>query len=65
MTFGCPVAVGFAASYPHRVQALVLAGGFAKYSTADEPSRLVQPGLAGDDHRPRSCCALSTVGGTP
>jgi pimeloyl-ACP methyl ester carboxylesterase len=30
VTFGCPVAVGFAASYPDRVQALVLAGGFAK-----------------------------------
>jgi pimeloyl-ACP methyl ester carboxylesterase/DNA-binding CsgD family transcriptional regulator len=30
VTAGCPVAVGFAASYPDRVQALVLAGGFAK-----------------------------------
>jgi pimeloyl-ACP methyl ester carboxylesterase/DNA-binding CsgD family transcriptional regulator len=30
VTFGCPVAVGFAAGYPDRVQALVLAGGFAK-----------------------------------
>ena len=30
VTFGCPVAVGFAASHPDRVQALVLAGGFAK-----------------------------------
>lgn len=30
VTFGCVVAIGFAASYPERVQALVLAGGSAK-----------------------------------
>src|SRR5262249_8489714 len=29
-TVGCPVAVGFAASYLDRAQALVLAGGFVK-----------------------------------
>ena len=36
MTAGCPVAVGFAASYPDRVQALVLAGGFAKLTRLGE-----------------------------
>ena len=36
VTFGCPVAVGFAASYPRRVQALVLAGGFAKLTRLGE-----------------------------
>lgn len=30
VTLGCPIAVQFAASYPDRVSALVLAGGFAK-----------------------------------
>jgi pimeloyl-ACP methyl ester carboxylesterase len=30
VTFGCPVVIRFAASFPDRTQALVLAGGFAK-----------------------------------
>ncbi len=30
VTLGCPIAIQFAASYPDRVRALVLAGGFAK-----------------------------------
>lgn len=30
VTLGCPIAVQFAADYPDRAQALVLAGGFAK-----------------------------------
>jgi pimeloyl-ACP methyl ester carboxylesterase/DNA-binding CsgD family transcriptional regulator len=36
VTVGCPVAVGFAASYPERAQALVLAGGFAKLTRLGE-----------------------------
>jgi pimeloyl-ACP methyl ester carboxylesterase/DNA-binding CsgD family transcriptional regulator len=36
VTFGCPVAIGFAASYPNRAQALVLAGGFAKLTRVGE-----------------------------
>lgn len=36
VTAGCPVAVGFAASYPDRVQALILAGGFAKLTQVGE-----------------------------
>src|SRR5215472_17537288 len=36
VTVGCPVAVGFAASYPDRAQALVLAGGFAKLTRLGE-----------------------------
>ena len=36
VTFGCPVAVQFAASYPDRTQALVLAGGFAKMTRLGE-----------------------------
>jgi pimeloyl-ACP methyl ester carboxylesterase/DNA-binding CsgD family transcriptional regulator len=36
VTVGCAVAVGFAASYPDRVQALVLAGGFAKLTRLGE-----------------------------
>ena len=43
VTLGCPVAVHFAASYPGRVQALVLAGGFAKLtrlgSSTSRPTR--------------------------
>jgi pimeloyl-ACP methyl ester carboxylesterase/DNA-binding CsgD family transcriptional regulator len=36
VTFGCPVAVHFAASYPDRAKALVLAGGFAKMTRLGE-----------------------------
>jgi pimeloyl-ACP methyl ester carboxylesterase/DNA-binding CsgD family transcriptional regulator len=36
VTFGCPVAIHFAASRPDRVQALVLAGGFAKLTRLGE-----------------------------
>jgi pimeloyl-ACP methyl ester carboxylesterase len=36
VTLGCPIAVQFAASYPDRVQALVLAGGFAKLTRLGE-----------------------------
>ena len=36
MAFGCPVAIGFAASYPDRVGALVLAGGFAQLTRLGE-----------------------------
>jgi pimeloyl-ACP methyl ester carboxylesterase/DNA-binding CsgD family transcriptional regulator len=36
VTVGCPVAIHFAVSYPGRVQALVLAGGFAKLTRLGE-----------------------------
>ncbi len=36
VTLGCPVAVQFAASYPDRTQALVLAGGFANMTRLGE-----------------------------
>jgi pimeloyl-ACP methyl ester carboxylesterase/DNA-binding CsgD family transcriptional regulator len=36
VTFGCAVAIRFAASYPERTQALVLAGGFAKLTRLGE-----------------------------
>ena len=45
VTVGCPVAVGFAASYPDRVQALVLAGGFAKLTRLGEFDFEADPGL--------------------
>lgn len=45
VTFGCPVAVGFAASCPDRVQALVLAGGFAKLTRLGEFDFEADPGL--------------------
>ena len=48
VTFGCPVAVGFAASYPRRVQALVLAGGFAKLTRLGEFDFEADPGLVGE-----------------
>ena len=36
VTLGCPVAIGFAASYPSCARALVLAGGFAKMTRLGE-----------------------------
>jgi pimeloyl-ACP methyl ester carboxylesterase len=45
VTFGCPVALGFAASYPERVEALVLAGGFAKLTRLGEFDFEADPGL--------------------
>jgi pimeloyl-ACP methyl ester carboxylesterase/DNA-binding CsgD family transcriptional regulator len=36
VTFGCPVAIRFASSYPDRTQALVLAGGFARLTRLGE-----------------------------
>src|SRR5437763_5109741 len=45
VTFGCPVAIGFAASYPDRVQALILAGGFAKLTRLGEFDFGADPGL--------------------
>ena len=45
VTFGCPVAIGFAASHPDRVQALVLAGGFAKLTRLGEFDFAANPGL--------------------
>ncbi len=44
VTFGCPVAIGFAASYPDRVQALVLAGGFAKLTRLGDADFEADPG---------------------
>jgi pimeloyl-ACP methyl ester carboxylesterase len=43
VTVGCPVAVGFAASYPDRAQALVLAGGFAKLTRLGDDCRKSWP----------------------
>lgn len=45
VTFGCPIAIGFAAGYPDRVQALVLAGGFAKLTRLGEFDFEADPGL--------------------
>ncbi len=45
VTLGCPVAIGFAASYPGRVQALVLAGGFATLTRLGEFNFEADPGL--------------------
>jgi pimeloyl-ACP methyl ester carboxylesterase len=45
VTFGCAVAIGFAVSYPDRVQALVLAGGFAKLTRLGEFDFEADPGL--------------------
>lgn len=45
VTFGCPIAVHFAASYPDRVHALVLAGGFAKLTRLGELDFEADPGL--------------------
>jgi pimeloyl-ACP methyl ester carboxylesterase/DNA-binding CsgD family transcriptional regulator len=45
VTFGCPIAIGFAASHPDRVQALVLAGGFAKLTRLGEFDFEADPGL--------------------
>ena len=58
VTFGCPVAVGFAASYPRRVQALVLAGGFAKLTRLGEFDFEADPGLVGG----RQHCACVGLG---
>lgn len=43
-----PVAIGLAASYPDRVQALVLAGGLAKQTLLGEDEFEAGPGLAGE-----------------
>ena len=48
VTFGCPVAVSFAASYPDRVQALVLAGGFAKLTRLGEFDFASDPNQVGE-----------------
>ena len=45
MSFGCPVAVTFAASRPGRVQAMVLAGGFAKLKRLGEFDFEADPGV--------------------
>jgi pimeloyl-ACP methyl ester carboxylesterase/DNA-binding CsgD family transcriptional regulator len=48
VTFGCAVAIGFAASYPERVQALVLAGGFAKLRRLGELDFEADPAQVGE-----------------
>jgi pimeloyl-ACP methyl ester carboxylesterase/DNA-binding CsgD family transcriptional regulator len=48
MTLGCPVAVGFAASYPDRVQALVLAGGFARLTRLGQFDFEADPAQVGE-----------------
>jgi pimeloyl-ACP methyl ester carboxylesterase/DNA-binding CsgD family transcriptional regulator len=48
VTFGCPVAVHFAAAQPDRVDALILAGGFAKLTRLGEFDFAADPGLAGE-----------------
>src|SRR5262245_13796680 len=48
VTFGCPVAVGFAASNPERVRALVLAGGFAKLTRLGEFDFEADPDQVGE-----------------
>jgi pimeloyl-ACP methyl ester carboxylesterase len=56
VTFGCAVAIRFAASYPGRTQALVLAGGFAKLTRLGEFDFESDPGpdrCMGQPHRAR------------
>src|SRR5690242_19349555 len=48
VTFGCLIAIGFAASHPDRAQALVLAGGFAKLTRLGEFDFEADPGLVDD-----------------
>jgi pimeloyl-ACP methyl ester carboxylesterase/DNA-binding CsgD family transcriptional regulator len=48
VTFGCPVAIHFAASYPDRAQALVLAGGFAKMTRLGEFDFAADPAQVGE-----------------
>jgi pimeloyl-ACP methyl ester carboxylesterase/DNA-binding CsgD family transcriptional regulator len=48
VTFGCPVAIRFAASFPDRTQALVLAGGFAKLTRLGEFDFPADPAQVGE-----------------
>lgn len=48
VTFGCPVAIRFAASFPDRTQALVLAGGFAKLTRLGEFDFAADPAQVGE-----------------
>jgi pimeloyl-ACP methyl ester carboxylesterase len=48
VTFGCPVAIRFAASFPDRTQALVSAGGFAKLTRLGEFDFAADPAQVGE-----------------
>jgi pimeloyl-ACP methyl ester carboxylesterase/DNA-binding CsgD family transcriptional regulator len=48
VTLGCPIAVQFAARYPERVQALVLAGGFARLTRLGEFDFEADPAQVGE-----------------
>jgi pimeloyl-ACP methyl ester carboxylesterase len=56
VTLGCPIAVQFAAGYPDRVQALVLAGGFAKLTGLGGYDFEADPAQVGEwaDHAARA-----------
>jgi pimeloyl-ACP methyl ester carboxylesterase len=59
VTFGCPVAIWFAASCPDRVQALVVAGGFARLAQVGEFDFEVDPAQVDD------CLVALREGGSP